>query len=184
MCWTHTSRGLFKYGHLTYDRQTKVVRHILSIDNNTVIILLHEQIKTVYQTHPLNTIPTMEKNDTKLSKTQKSPRADNKPTGDDKPCGKYKAPKNGCKYEEEICNYLYSDAKELGIDLKPYTQWVDDDGVHHDGDTSDDSDYSHPGVQLVEIPRKVLIEVGKYPPPTAEQLADMPEPKKKRRRKK
>ena len=46
MCWTHTSRGLFKYGHLTYDRQTKVVRHVLLIDNNTVIILLHEQIKT------------------------------------------------------------------------------------------------------------------------------------------
>ena len=100
--------------------------------------------------------------------------------GNDKPKRTYTAPEKGCAYEEELCRLLYHDAKKLGINLRPFIEWTDADGEYHAGDTDDDSDDDSDcftgSVKLVEIPRKFLIEIGKYPPPTADQTAEAHKP--------
>lgn len=106
-------------------------------------------------------------------------------TGSDDPKEEkpYKAPRSGCRYEEEEVRILVHDAKKLGLDVRPYVTWTDSHGVEHDGTTSSSSDDSDcPRLHLIEVPRKFLIELGRDPPPTAEQLADMPEPTAKKAR--
>ena len=133
---------------------------------------------------PITKMATMEKKARKSEDTKVSAvAADAKRAklGDDKPKPKYKAPKRGCVYEEETCRVPYAEAKLLDINLRPYIEYTDLNGDYHYGDTSeDDSEDDGEGVCMIErvvhIPRKFLIEVGKYPPPTAKQLADMPKP--------